>query len=178
MFVRRPNARFRAALHEWCATALELVTLGEVRLAPRRLRSGAPEDTTRRAGGREEARGHSAGLAGRVLSLWPELDEALERTPEAEAADTLRAEPGAAAGLADRRRGSPVRGRRHGGRARSGRPPVRSSRRRQANRSSAQPSSPLSRTTRRSPSPDVATMCARSSRTPGRSSTRTSWRSS
>lgn len=56
---------------------------------------------------------------------------------------------------------------------RSRRPPVRSSPRRHAIRSSAQPCSPLSSTTRTSPSGEVATRCARSSCTPGRSSTRT-----
>lgn len=178
MFVPHPTVRLRAVLHKLYAASLELVTLGEVRLAPPRARSGVSRDTTRRARWREDARAHPVGLPGRVPSLSPEFDGALERRLESGAAGMPHGEPDAAAGLEARGRGRPVTPRRHGNRLRSGRPPVRFWPRPQTSLSSAQPSSPLSRTMRTSPSRDVATKCARSSRTPGRSSTRTSSRSS
>jgi hypothetical protein len=66
-------------LYELCATALELVTLGELRLVPA-VCSGAAGDRARPSGAPCGAGARSAPLVGRAVLLRPELDEALDRT--------------------------------------------------------------------------------------------------
>ena len=179
VLVARASARLRALFRELCATALELVTLGEVRLVPA-VRSVPAGGTARQAGRPCDAGAVRPGSPSGRSCGDPSLTRRASghRRPGPERRIRLGESPAPRHGSKAAGRCRPLRGRRHGDRARSARRPVRSSPRRQPIRSSAQPSSPLRRTMRKSPSRDVATRCARSSWTPGRSSTRTRWSSS
>jgi hypothetical protein len=187
MFAPHPLNRFVALLEEALASVVELLTLGEVRLAgsrcahDRRVRRGAAVAcsnhafaTRLTAGGRRP---------GHVLMLWPELDQALEerggrprrrprprprleadRRPAAGARASSETAHIVSGGLAATRSAYPHRSGGIGAGRLSG----------QSRRSSSHASSRRRSTSLRSPSSDVATRCARSSLTPGRSSTSTS----
>lgn len=186
-----------ALLSELCAAALELATLGEVRLPLPRAHQSEEEARCPMTAARRRRRdaGPTAASWRSVPSstrLWTDRRVIRRLAAMSAAADALPCTPGGLAGLearaTSRRRGA-CHARRRRGRVRSGARPLARpsappcSRRagvafynRQSSRSTLQPCSPRSRTTRTSPSGDLAITCARSSWTPGRSSTRTSSR--
>lgn len=165
MFVTFLHIHVLSHLHELLAVLLELVSFGEIRL---RRRDTCAHRADR--GGTCSNRALAQRLAGsnarpgRVVLLWPELDDALapasaRPAPPAPPRPRAHAAPGA-----DRPASAQTR--------RAGR------RTPQPRRSASQSSPRLRRTMRTSPSSEAAIRCARSSDTPGRSSTKTSWSSS
>lgn len=166
MFVTFLHIHVLSHLHELLAVLLELVSFGEIRL--RRRDTGAHRvDRGGACSNRALARrlaGGSHARPGRVVLLWPELDEALAPASARPARPAPPRPRARAAPGADRPASAQTR---------------RADRRTPQPRRSASQSSPrLRRTMRTSPSSEAAIRCARSSDTPGRSSTKTSWSSS
>lgn len=190
MFACLRSSRLRHLFPELLATALELVTLGEVRLAVASgpPRSGGFRGVRRRLpaprGGERSGRGASA--CGLFVVLTPSVRRRRDAFLVADARSLVAsARPVAHPAVLFRyrhdesRRVTPVfeppRARSEAPRAAGGGSALSSA---QLISSSSQPSPRRRRTTRRSPSRDAAIRWARSSLTPGRSSTRTSERSS